>query len=132
AQEVRIPHDERRCDRHARGTRVASLFTQAHWRTAMSAATGTELRTREGLREERTAWGIPMVLGILLVVGGLFALALNVLTSFVSVLFLGALLLVVGVLEIISAFRRRRSSPFGSYVLVGLLTLVVGAMFLWR
>lgn len=98
----------------------------------MSAATGTELRTREGLREERTAWGIPMVLGILLVVGGLFALALNVLTSFVSVLFLGALLLVVGVLEIISAFQRRRSSPFGSYVLVGLLTLVVGAMFLWR
>lgn len=98
----------------------------------MSAATETELRTRANLREERTGWGIPMVLGILLIIGGIFALGLTVLTSVVSVLFLGALLIIVGALEIISAFQRRRSSPFGLYVLAGVLTLVVGALFLWR
>ena len=46
------------------------------------------------------AWSVPMTIGILWIIGGAFALAASVLTSIVSVLFLGVLLMVVGVLEL--------------------------------
>ena len=77
-------------------------------------------------------WGIPMTMGILLIVGGTFALFASVLTSIVSVIYLGVLLLIVGVLEIVSAFRARHTGPFVVYFLAGLLSLVVGALFLYR
>lgn len=73
-----------------------------------------------------------MTMGILLIVGGTLALFAAVLTSLVSVIYLGVLLLIVGVLEIVSAFRMRRSAPFLVYLLAGLLTIVVGALFLYR
>jgi uncharacterized membrane protein HdeD (DUF308 family) len=78
------------------------------------------------------AWGVPMTIGILWIIGGALALAASVLTSIVSVLFLGSLLMVVGVLELVSAFRTHRTRSFLVYLLAGLLTIVVGAMFLWR
>ena len=78
------------------------------------------------------AWSVPLTVGILWIIGGAFALAASVLTSIVSVLFLGSLLMVVGVLEL----RRLphplapgRSSSTCSPVCS---TIVVGAMFLWR
>ena len=77
-------------------------------------------------------WAVPMVIGILLIAGGAFALYATVLTSLVSVVSLGVLLLIVGILEIVSAFRVGRSGPFTMYVLAGLLSLVVGALFLYR
>lgn len=77
-------------------------------------------------------WGWPMAAGILLIAGGAFALFAAVLTSLVSVIYLGVLLLIVGVLEIVAAFRVGRSGPFLVYLLAGLLALVVGALFLYR
>jgi uncharacterized membrane protein HdeD (DUF308 family) len=84
--------------------------------------------------EDRAAhgWGVPMVMGILLIVGGVLALSATVLTSLVSVIYLGALLLIVGVLEIVGAFRIRRRDPFVVYFLAGMLSLVVGGLFLYR
>lgn len=81
---------------------------------------------------ERRAWGVPLTVGILWIIGGLFALGASVATSIVSVLFLGVLLMVVGVLEMVSAFRIRATGPFLVYLLAGLLAIVVGAMFLWK
>lgn len=73
-----------------------------------------------------------MTVGILLIAAGMFALYAAILTSLVSVIFLGAMLMVVGILEIVSAFRARRSGPFVVYFLAGLMSLVVGALFLCR
>lgn len=73
-----------------------------------------------------------MTIGILLIFGGIFALAATALTSVVSVLYFGTLLLAVGILEIIAAFRLRSTGPVLSYVLAGLLTMVVGGLFLFR
>lgn len=99
----------------------------------MPASKETEhLRRSETAYHHGHGWGWPMAIGILLIVGGVFALFATALTSLVSVVFLGVLLLVVGILEIISAFRVGRSGPFLVYVLAGLLALVVGALFLDR
>lgn len=77
-------------------------------------------------------WGIPLVLGILTVIAGGIALFASVLTSIVSVLFLGITLIVAGMFEMISAFRLRHREPFAVYFLVGLLSLVLGVLFLVR
>ena len=89
-------------------------------------------RRSEEIHRHAHKWAVPMVIGILLIAGGVFALCAVVLTSVVSVVFFGVLLLMVGILEIVSAFRVGRSGPFVAYFLAGLLSLVVGALFLWR
>lgn len=73
-------------------------------------------------------WGASLAIGILLIVGGTIALLASVLTSLVSVLTLGGLLIGVGVLEIASAFRVRRTGPFVAYFLAGVLSAVVGGL----
>ena len=60
-------------------------------------------------------WGLPMTIGILLVIGGMFALAATALTSLVSIVYLGALLLVAGILEMFAAFRVRSTGPVLTY-----------------
>lgn len=77
-------------------------------------------------------WGWPMTIGILLIVGGTFALGATALTSLASVIYFGTLLLVAGVLEIVAAFRLRRTGPVLAYLLAGLLTIVVGGLFVFR
>ena len=91
-------------------------------------ATSTSLEDRG--RKEHAYWGWPMVIGILLMIGGGFALYASVLTSFISVIYLGVMLMFVGVLEIVSGFRMRHRQPFLVYLLAGVLALVVGAMFI--
>jgi len=81
---------------------------------------------------EHVGWGVPMATGVLMIVGGLFALLASVLTGLVSVIFLGALLAVVGVTEIVSAFRVRHGRSFGGLLVGGLLALVTGGLFLYR
>jgi uncharacterized membrane protein HdeD (DUF308 family) len=78
------------------------------------------------------AWAGPMIIGILLMIGGTFALAATALTSIASILYFGVLLLSVGLLEIIAAFRVRSTGPVLTYILAGLLTLVVGGLFVFR
>lgn len=80
----------------------------------------------------RIGWGVPLVIGVLLIIVGLFALTASVLTSIISVVYLGVMLLVVGVLEIVAGFRVGRSGPFWTYLLAGILSLVVGALCLDR
>jgi len=77
-------------------------------------------------------WGVPMTIGILLIIGGIFALSATVLTSLVSIIYFGILLLAVGILEIVAAFRLRSTGPVLPYVLAGLLTIVVGGLFVFR
>src|SRR5436190_12529195 len=97
----------------------------------MAGSSEIDERTRGNAeRAGASSWGVPMVLGVLLILLGVFSLWASVLTSIVSVLYLGVLLMMLGVSEIVSAFRRRHSERFLTYFLAGVLSLVVGAMFL--
>ena len=88
---------------------------------------------REDLARARAyTWGVPMTIGILLTIGGIFAFAMAAWTSFISVIYIGVLLVVAGVLEIVSAIRHRHEHPFLVYGLTGVLAVIVGVMFLSR
>jgi uncharacterized membrane protein HdeD (DUF308 family) len=57
----------------------------------------------------------------------------SVLTSYVSIIYIGVLLIVAGILEMVAAFRVRRvGGPTVMMLLAGLLAVVVGALFLYR
>lgn len=73
-----------------------------------------------------------MIIGIMLVVGGTAALFAAMLTSLISVLYMGFMLVIAGVLEMISAFRVRHTGPHLVYLLAGLLAIVVGALFIYH
>lgn len=88
--------------------------------------TGTETR----LRKRGVHWGLPMTLGILTIILGLFALYASVATTLISVIFIGVMLIVVGVMEIIGAIRVGRHGSWLTYLLAGILSIVVGALFL--
>jgi uncharacterized membrane protein HdeD (DUF308 family) len=85
---------------------------------------------RGTITKRRTGWSLPLVLGVLMILVGAYALVASEVTSMITVVYLGVMLLVVGVLEILAAVRVGRSGPFLTYLLAGILSLVVGALFL--
>ncbi len=78
------------------------------------------------------SWGGPFVLGLFVFLLGVLCLIAAGFTALASVLLFGGLLVVAGVVEIIHAFRRRGTGQFLLYLLGGVLSLVVGALFLFR
>ena len=82
-------------------------------------------------RISSSLWGGPFLLGLLLTVLGVVALGTSFVTSLVTAIFFGAMLAVAGVMEIVSAFRVRKSGgPFVLYLLGGVLSTVVGLFIL--
>jgi uncharacterized membrane protein HdeD (DUF308 family) len=71
-------------------------------------------------------WFWLLLLGILLIVVGLGAIAHSVLATLASVIILGALFLVGGGMEIVNAFLARRWRGFWMHLLAGILYLVLG------
>ncbi len=76
-------------------------------------------------------WGWFVVLGLLMIAAGVFALGETVMVTLVSVLVIGALLIVAGVVQLVHAFGNRdwRSSLFGAvcgalYVVGGFLIMM--------
>lgn len=101
----------------------------------MATTTGVETPIPSRYDRGTQGWGMPMTIGILLVIIGAFALAMSELTSVVTVYFVGIMLIVVGVLEIIAGISHHRRGGAGTtvlYILAGLLAIVVGALFLDR
>jgi len=86
----------------------------------------------ETIRVKAPRWEIPMTVGIILLAGGAFALGIAMITSLLSMIFLGAALLTVGVLEVVSVFRVRHSELGVIHLLGGALAIIVGAFFLYR
>ena len=79
------------------------------------------------------AWTLSLAIGILLILIGLAALAATAMTGLITAIYVGIMLVVVGILEVIAAFRvRHTGGPFLAYLLAGLLSVVVGALFLDR
>jgi uncharacterized membrane protein HdeD (DUF308 family) len=81
-----------------------------------------------GSDELRRGWGWFLALGVLLIVLGTIALGYSFLTTLVSVVFLGWLLVAGGVLQAVHAFWRRAWSGFFVDLLVGVLYAVVGGL----
>ncbi|MET0403142.1 MAG: DUF308 domain-containing protein [Cystobacter sp.] len=77
-------------------------------------------------------WTGSFVMGVLVCLLGLVALGSVVVTSQVSALFYGGVLLGVGVLEIAHGLRSRGTGPSLLFVLGGLLSLLAGGFLLTR
>ena len=88
----------------------------------------------EELRHDLTAlrgnWLWFVLLGVALIVLGCIALGSVWIAGLATALAIGALLVVSGVAEIVGAFWSRRWSGFFFHLLSGLLSLVVGVLFL--
>lgn len=80
------------------------------------------------LPELRRDWGWFLALGILLIIVGLIAIGSAFIATFVSVVFLGWLLIIGGVMQLFSAFKMRARQHLFLQLLFGILALVVGIL----
>ena len=80
----------------------------------------------QSVENARKLWWVFLVLGILLSVGGVVALAYPFFSSMAAVLVLGAILIVCGVFTIVGAFWAGKWSSLILQLLVGLLYIMVG------
>ncbi len=77
-------------------------------------------------------WGWILGLGIFLILLGTLAIAAAVATTLVSVLFLGLLMVAGGFAKLIYSFWTKDWSGFFLALLMGLLYVVVGALFIFK
>jgi uncharacterized membrane protein HdeD (DUF308 family) len=82
----------------------------------------------EARSELRSQWGWSVALGIALLVLGLLAFANLVMATVVSVLYVGVLMLIGAVAQIIHAFRVKRWGGFFFWLLSGLLYGAAGIL----
>ena len=86
----------------------------------------SDLTAARDARRPRTAWGWFVALGVVQLLLGAFAW-FNVLAfTIAGVIFIGALLLVAGVFQVIHAFMDREWGSFALHLLVGILYVVGG------
>src|SRR5690606_31181599 len=78
---------------------------------------------------ERHFGGV-VAMGIILVIVGALALAFNVQATMASVMWLGALLIVGGITQIVLAFSSRGFSGVALHLMLGLFSVVSGVLFL--
>ncbi len=97
---------------------------------ANTAETLREPDLRHGLEVVRGGWGWFAVFGAALVVLGFLALGSLAVVSLATAVFLGALLLIGGMAEVVGAFWCRVRSGFFAHLLSGVLSAVVGVLFL--
>ena len=81
-----------------------------------------------GFGHIRTKWGWFVALGVLLIALGVFALGDVVAVTLASVTFIGAMLLVGGIFQIIQAFMVRGWGAFALQLLGGVLYVVGGLL----
>ena len=77
--------------------------------------------------EIRSKWGWFVALGILMIVAGFIALMSVFLATIVSVLIVGWMMILSGIMEIIHGFQMKRWGRFFLWILIGALYVVGGA-----
>ncbi len=73
-------------------------------------------------------WGWFVALGVVMVLGGIFALGDTVLVTIISVIFIGVAMLVGGIFQIIHAFMTKGWSAFAFSLICGILYVVGGLL----
>jgi uncharacterized membrane protein HdeD (DUF308 family) len=79
-----------------------------------------------GIEALRGKWGWIVALGVLFAIAGVIALGSVITATVVSVLFVGAMMVVAGIGEIIHAFAIRSWGRFALWLLLGALYVVAG------
>jgi len=79
-----------------------------------------------GLAHLRAKWGWIVALGVIYLIAGVFAFGSVFFATVVSVLFVGAMMIVAGVAEIINAFQFKTWGKFLFWLLLGALYVVAG------
>lgn len=83
-----------------------------------------------GVHELERSWGWILAAGIAMVLAGMIAIGAPLLASALTVLFLGWVLLLTGVVEVAHSFGIRRWGGFVLSLLLGILDIVVGGLML--
>jgi uncharacterized membrane protein HdeD (DUF308 family) len=83
---------------------------------------------RAGLAHLHEHWIMLLILGILLVLVGVAAIACEFITTLATITFFGMLLLIGGIVQIVGALTTRHNDDFWINLLVGILSTVVGMM----
>jgi uncharacterized membrane protein HdeD (DUF308 family) len=81
-------------------------------------------------RGSSAAWGVPFLFGFLIALCGVVALCATGIAGYTSAILFGILLTSAGVFEFIEGIRMRHQGPTALYLLAGVLTAVVGVLFL--
>ncbi|MGC4113257.1 MAG: HdeD family acid-resistance protein [Myxococcales bacterium] len=81
-----------------------------------------------GVPRTSATWGGAFVLGLLMMVVGVLALASTAWTGIASIIYFGVLIAASGIAEIVHALRVRRSGGPVQYLLGGILSVVVGVL----
>ncbi len=81
-----------------------------------------------GSRPHR-GWSIAW--GVLLIIMGILALLMPEIAAFATVLTLGWLLIVAGIVEVVHSFQTRHRSGFGWKLAAGTITLILGLLILF-
>ncbi|MBR0896037.1 HdeD family acid-resistance protein [Bradyrhizobium tropiciagri] len=79
-----------------------------------------------GLAHLRAKWGWIVALGVIYLIAGVLAFGSVLFATVVSVLFVGAMMIVAGVAEIINAFQFKTWGKFLFWLLLGALYVVAG------
>lgn len=82
----------------------------------------------DGLQSIRASWGWFVALGVAFVILGLVVLAHEVAATFVVTIYVGALIAVAGVVQMIHAFRVMGWGRFLYWLLAGVLYIVAGGL----
>ncbi|PTL78833.1 HdeD family acid-resistance protein [Vitiosangium sp. GDMCC 1.1324] len=93
---------------------------------------GSNVSSPRGTRLGSSIWGGPFIVGLLISLLGCFALISVGIASLATTFFYGALLVCMGIGEIVHAFGVRKTGPFLLYLLGGVLSIVVGVLVLTR
>lgn len=89
---------------------------------------GNDLSRFSAVKSVHDHWGWFLLWGLLLTILGVFAVGASTLTSFVTIFFIGATLVVAGIVDLIYAFWARHWSGFFLTLLVGILYVVTGLL----
>ncbi len=87
---------------------------------------GDPFSGRGALEPLRAKWGWIVALGVVYLIAGLIALGSVALATVVSVYFVGVMMIVVGVAEVINAFQLKGWGKFLLWMLLGVLYIVAG------
>ncbi|RKH13812.1 HdeD family acid-resistance protein [Corallococcus praedator] len=89
-----------------------------------------ETRPERPSKGASAVWGAPFLLGMLTAAAGIVLLGATFFTSMVTIFFIGMMLVIGGIAEIVAGVRLRAQGggPFWSFILGGLLTSVVGIL----
>lgn len=83
-------------------------------------------------RARSARWGVPFVVGLLLVVAGWILFTAAGATSVATILMLGIFLIGAGLVGLVDAFRRKEQEGRLAHVLTGVLSMAVGVLVLLR